>query len=32
MDEVADLRTIHLPEMIDASLREGVTRELMEKD
>ena len=32
MDDVADLRTIHLPEMIDGSLFDGVTRELMEKD
>lgn len=32
MDEIPDLRTIHLPEMIDASLYDGVTRGLMEGD
>ena len=32
MDYVPDLRTIHLSEMIDASLYEGVTRSLMEEE
>ena len=32
MDETADLKAIHLPEMIDAPLFEGIPRGLMEKD
>ena len=32
MDDIPDLRTIHLPEMIDASFYEGVTRSLMEEE
>ena len=32
MDDISDLRTIHLPEMIDGSLYDGVTAALMEKD